>query len=83
MAELKESSSEDSFTEADEQKLYSFKDCQQIGKGLLDELKQSLKVTISEIEEPRAKAVKYLEKTEVLQLLEVSLCMYHNFSLQD
>jgi len=46
-------------------------------------LKQSLKVTISEIEEPRAKAVKYLEKTEVLQLLEVSLCMYHNFSLQD
>ena len=71
MAELEESVSEDFLAETDQQ--YSFIECKQIGKEFLDDLKQSLKTTLPDIEEPCAKATKYLQKTEVLQLLEVSL----------
>lgn len=79
MAELEESVSEDFLAETNQQ--YSFTECKQIGREFLDDLKQSLKATtLQEIEEPRAKATKYLEKTEVLQLLEVS---YHHIYLDD
>ena len=79
MAELEESASEDFLAETNRQ--YSFTECKQIGREFLDDLKQSLKATtLQDIEEPRAKATKYLEKTEVLQLLEVS---YHHIYLDD
>ena len=72
MAELEESVSESCLAEKDQQDTYSFTECQTIGKNFLNELKQSLRATnLPDIEEPRTKATKYLEETEVLQLLEV------------
>ena len=62
----------DVFAERDRQDSYSFTDCQKIGKEFLDKLKQSIIRSTDVIEEPRVKATKYLEETEVLQLLEVS-----------
>ena len=51
---------------------YSFKECKQIGKNLLDELKESIQVEyLPDVGEPRVKATKYLAETEILQLLEV------------
>lgn len=53
--------------------LYSYKECKQIGKSFLNDLKQSIRVEyLPKIEEPSVKATKYLEETQVLQLLEVS-----------
>ena len=62
---------------------YSFKQCKEIGKHFLDELKKAVKVEcLPNIREPRAKATKYLEETEVLQLLEVrSSFFYSSYSL--
>lgn len=54
--------------------LYSYKECREIGKSFLDELKESIKADfMPDIEEPSVKATKYLEETEILQLLEASL----------
>ncbi|KAL9952865.1 hypothetical protein ACROYT_G040186 [Oculina patagonica] len=51
--------------------LYSYKECKQIGKSFLNDLKQSIRVEyLPKIEEPSVKATKYLEETQVLQLLE-------------
>ena len=53
---------------------YSFKECKEIGKHFLDELKEAIKVgQLSGVGEPRVKATKYLEETEILRLLEVSI----------
>jgi len=50
---------------------YSFKECKKIGKHFLDELKEAIKVDhLPDVGEPRVKATKYLEETEILQLLE-------------
>ena len=58
----------------DPQVSYSFSECQEIGKGFLEGLKKSVRASaMLEIEDPRLKATNYLEKTEVLHLLEVSL----------
>lgn len=50
---------------------YSFKECKEIGKNFLDELKEAIKVEhMPVVEDPQVKATKYLEETEILQLLE-------------
>ena len=55
--------------------IYSYNECQQIGKSFLHELKESLRVeSLPTIEDPSVKATKYLEETQTLQLLEVSFC---------
>lgn len=52
--------------------LYSYTECRDIGKKFLSDLKQAvIGENLQEIEEPRAKATKYLEETEILQLIEV------------
>ena len=64
------------FLATDRDDLYSYTECKKIGKDFLHELKQSIieesYLNLPEIEEPRVKATKYLEQTEILQLLEVS-----------
>jgi len=67
--------------EKDEQdESYSFKECKEIGKHFLDELKEAIKVgNLPNVGEPRVKATKYLEETEILQLLEVSLIKLKRF----
>ncbi|RMX36696.1 hypothetical protein pdam_00015835 [Pocillopora damicornis] len=51
--------------------LYSYTECRDIGKKFLSDLKQAvIGENLQEIEEPRAKATKYLEETEILQLIE-------------
>ena len=60
---------------------YTFKECKEIGKNFLDELKEAIKVEcLPEIGDPRVKATKYLEETEVLQLLEVSYYVQLRFT---
>lgn len=56
---------------------YSFQDCKQIGKNLLDELRQSIKSDhLPDVEDPKVKATNYLAETEILQLLEVSFDLF-------
>lgn len=77
MAELDDTPSEaDFFKTVEQDELYSYNECKKIGKDFLNELKQSIIVDNlpeSDIEEPQVKATKYLEETESLQLLEVSV----------
>lgn len=64
---------EDIFSGMEPQVTYSFAECQKIGKGFLESLKQSVRAsTLAEIEDPCVKATNYLVKSEVLHLLEVS-----------
>ena len=61
---------------------YSFNECKEIGKNFLDELKEAIKVEyLPDIGDPRVKATKYLEETEILQLLEVSFFYIYSSDL--
>ena len=81
MAELDDTPSEaDFFKTVEQDELYSYNECKKIGKDFLNELKQSIIVDNlpeSDIEEPQVKATKYLEETESLQLLEVSVRIFN------
>lgn len=55
---------------------YSFQECKQIGKNLLDELRQSISDHLPDVEDPKVKATNYLAETEILQLLEVSFDLF-------
>lgn len=55
---------------------YSFQECKQIGKNLLDELRQSISDHLPGVEDPKVKATNYLAETEILQLLEVSFDLF-------
>ncbi|PFX18784.1 uncharacterized protein LOC111339040 [Stylophora pistillata] len=70
-SDVGESAGVKDFFTTDRNDLYSYTECRAIGKNFLKELKQAvIGKNLQEIEEPHAKATKYLEETEILHLLE-------------
>lgn len=72
------------FFTTDRNDLYSYTECRAIGKDFLNELKQTvIGKNLQEIEEPHAKTTKYLEETEILNLLEVRKLENQRFKLTE
>ena len=83
-SDVGESAGVKDFFTTDRNDLYSYTECRAIGKNFLKELKQAvIGKNLQEIEEPHAKATKYLEETEILHLLEVRKLENQRFKLTE